>query len=140
MKEITRDEAFKIGEDLGLDLSNRLQNKQLEKKLNLVTGEEYKIAKSDKGEKKEEDKKESDTIRCIIHSNDRDNDEYEVVGSVNGEFFQAQIGVEIDFPKKFVPSLEGAQYTEMISEFDEDGNPTGKYKERIVKRYIIERV
>lgn len=139
MKEITRDEAFALAEELGVDVNKNLNGPQLAKKLTLVTGEEYSVIKS--GETKQEAKKgDGDTIRCIIHSNDRDNDEVEVVGSVNGEFFQAQIGEEIDFPKKFIAALDGAYYDERVAVLDEDGNPTGKYKERRVKRYILERL
>ena len=141
MKEITRDEAFDLAEELGLDISKNTSSKHVAKKLSLVTGEEYEIVKSEETkEAAKTAKDDDDTLRCIIHSNDRDNDEIEVVGSVNGEFFQAQIGEEIDFPKKFIPALDGAYYDERVAVLDDDGNPTGKYKERRVKRYILERL
>ena len=87
----------------------------------------------------EEEQKE-DTVRCIIHSGDRDNDLIEVVGCVNGESYQALIGVEIDFPVKFLPSIKDAVVKEHIHIFDEHGNPTKEIRIRHHKRFIIERI
>jgi len=136
--EVTRSEAFELADDLGIDYNKNMKTVDLIKKIELVTGEKYKAVKEPK--KETEKKSDSDTVRCIIHSNDKDNDEYEVVGSVNGETFQALIGVEVDFPKKFIPALDGAFHEEKVAELDDDGNPTGKYKTRIHKRYILERL
>lgn len=80
------------------------------------------------------------TIRCIIHSGDRDNTETEMTGSVNGEPFQCQLGVEIDLPVKFIPSFDGAVIEKHVYGFDEDGNPTKKNHVRLEKLYIIERL
>lgn len=81
-----------------------------------------------------------DTVRCIIHSNDRDNAETEIRGGLNGETFRAQIGEEIDFPVKFMPCITDATADKQKAILNDDGQPTGKYKKYKHKRYILERV
>jgi len=127
-----REDLLKKATELGIDYDKRVKTTKLLEMVNTVSGENYTIDEPE--EKKEvtttKTPKNNETIRAIIHSGDRDNDEVEAVGCVNGETFQFQIGVEIDFPIRFLPSLSGAVIKESIAIFDDSGMPTGKTKIR----------
>ena len=79
------------------------------------------------------------TKKVIIHSNDRENDEKEVIGTYNGIAFQIPIGQEYDIPEGILGVLKDAQEVKHKSEI-KDGLPTGKTVEVKVPRYIIEQV
>jgi len=149
MKTLTRDEAIEMATDLDIDFKKTHKTTYIIKLINDLTGNDYKEKgeheeKNDKKQAKNKDDAtkvgEEDTVRCIIHSNDRDNEETEVVGSVNGKTYQAQIGEEIDFPKEFIPSIKDAVIEVKMAILDDSGQPTGKYKERKQPRFVIERV
>ncbi len=131
---LDRKAVFARAEDLGIEFKKNASTKSIAKMIEDLTGEEIEV------EKTEPAIKESGIIRCIIHSNDKDNDEIEVYGGLNGKNFQVQIGEEIDFEEKFLPCINDAFVDKQVAILDEDGNPTGKYKNRRFKRYIIERL
>lgn len=133
MAELTRAEVLEKAKDLGIEHHKSAKTTAVAKMVEDLTGETYEL-------KKNVEPVTSGTIRCIIHSNDRENDEREVRGSLNGETWRALIGEEIEFPKKFLPCLDGAVEEQRVSVLDEAGQPTGKYKDRKHKRYILERV
>ena len=144
--ELTRADALEMAEELGIEHHKTAKTDYVVKLINELTDGDHTVAdpkspKIEEGEDKPETKPENeDTVFCMIHSNDRDNEEVEVVGSVNGETYQAQIGEETNFPKKFLPSIECAVMEVKVAILDDAGQPTGKYKERKVKRYVIERL
>ncbi len=137
-----RAELLAKAKELGIEHDKRAKNTAIAALIETVTGEKIEITtKIVEPPKKEPVKEQEDgMIRCIIHSGDRDNDEVEVVGSVNGETYQAPIGIEIDFPVKFLPSIHGAVQKETIVGKDADGTPNGKKTIRWHKRYIIEKL
>ncbi len=161
MAELTRDQAKAKAAELGIDHDSRAKTTAIIAAINDVTGETYTIAAptdtaaapvvtpavttmaavTTSGSTGETTAAAGDdTIHCIIHSNDKDNDEVEVTGMLNGETYQAQLGEEVDFPKKFLPSINLAKEKQTIAILDKAGNPTGEYKTRWHKRYIIERL
>lgn len=82
-----------------------------------------------------------DCIRCIVHSNDRENEETEMSGNLNCiEPFQVQLGEVVDLPKRYIPVVRGAVEKRHIPVMGEDGLPTGKINIRKHPRYIIESV
>lgn len=86
------------------------------------------------------EKDPNETIRCIIHSNDRENEEKMFEGHLNGKAIRVKLGEEIDFPVRFKSLIQGAVVETKIPLLDEDGTPNGKYKEVRRPRYIIEAV
>ena len=132
---LDRKEVLARAKDLGIEHHKTAKTTAIAKMIEDLTGDildvETPKVKEDKG---------SDTIRCIIHSNDKDNDELEAVGSLNGETWQVILGEEIDFPKKFVTCIRDAYVDTKIAILDEDGQPTGKYKERRRQNFIIEKL
>jgi len=140
--ELNRKDALEMATELGIDFKKTAKTTALVGMINELTGKEYSYDNG-KGETEkivDTNKTDEDTVFCMIHSNDRDNDETEVVGSVNGETYQVLIGEEINFPKRFLPSLNNAVMEVKTAILDEAGQPTGKYRERKVKRYVLERL
>ncbi len=160
-----REEVVAKAKELGIDHDKRISTKKLVSKIETVLGKSMEFETPDpeavksnmtttsniagapkagfdeeKGEELEAVPEEEETVRCIIHSGDRDNDLQEVTGCVNGEDYQALIGVEVDFPVKFLPSLKDAVIKEHIHIFDEHGNPTKEVRIRYHKRFIVEKI
>ncbi len=162
-----REEVLAKAKELGIDHDKRIKTSQLVGKIETVLGKamEYETADPEKqpsnmttttnlngaegkailtDNTKELEAadvpKGAETVRCIIHSGDRDNDLLEVVGCVNGEQYQALLGVEVDFPIKFLPSLQGAVTKKHIHVFDEHGNPTKERRVKWEKRFVLERL
>ena len=146
-----RAEILAKAKELGIDHQKNIQTAKLVEKIETVTGEslgyepkpDSNITTADlkgAGETKLNTKKGDKTIRVVIHSGDKDNDETEMVGCVNGEPFQCQIGVEIDLPVKFLPAFDGAIIERHVHKFDEDGNPLKGTTIKKEKLYIVERV
>lgn len=80
------------------------------------------------------------TTRCIIHSNDRENDEQMFEGNLNGEPVRVVLGEEIDFPNRYKTLIKGSTVETKEPILEEDGTPSGKYKDIRRPRYIIETV
>lgn len=78
--------------------------------------------------------------RCIIHSNDRENDEKMFEGNLNGEPVRVVLGEEIDFPNRYKTLIKGSTIETKEPILEEDGTPSGKYKDIRRPRYIIETV
>ena len=137
---MTRTEALTKAKELGIEHDKRIPTKKLIETLNKITGENYEADQPTEApvESKEEDPNR--TIRCIIHSGDRENDVESWDGSVNGEVFQFPIGIETDLPVKYLPSLNDAVIKEHIAVFDDNGHPTKEVKIRYHKRFIVERI
>jgi len=138
--ELTRAEIIEKLEDMGVPYNKKHQTKLLAKQLSTLIDEEVKVVKATEKPAASEPE-ERKTIRCIIHSNDRMNEEHEIKGSVNGKMFQAQLGVEIDLPVELIPAIEDAAGEESVPNVDENGNIIpGQPKKVFRKRFIIERV
>lgn len=135
--KINRDEALTLAQDLGIVHDKRIKTGTLIKKINDLTGKDYEEVEVKK-------EKTEGTTRCIIHSNDRDNDETEMTVAVldgsKNERVQIAIGEEVELENKFIPVINDAIIERKVSIFDAEGNPTNKTKTRFEKRYIIEKV
>jgi len=130
---LNREQVLTKAKDLGIVHDKRARTDAVLKLINELTGED------NKAEVKKPIKTEGFT-RCMIHSNDRDNDEVEMTLGLNGEMLQIQIGEEIELPNRFIPVLKDAVIIRHVSVLDSDGNPTGKKKVRKEPRYILESV
>ena len=131
-----RKDVLARAEELGIELSHKTEKTaSVIKKIEDLTGEKIVVETVKKTEKEV-----SDTVRCIIHSNDKDNDEIEAYFGINGDNIQVLLGEEIDFPKKFLPCVSDASVEEKIAILNDAGEVTGKYRERVRKNYILERV
>ena len=132
-----RKDVLARAKELGIELRHKTEKTvDIIKKIEDLTGEKTII--ETKPAPKEDT--ESDTIRAIIHSNDRDNDFVDAYVGINGENATFPLGEEIDFPKKFLPCIQDAVANEKIAILDAKGAVTGEYKERVRKNYILERV
>jgi len=130
---LNREDALAKAKELGIVHPKNAKTATILKLIGDLTGETF------TEEKKEKPKTEGIT-RCIIHSNDRDNNETEMTIGLNGEMIQVQIGEEIELPNKFLGVIKDASPTVSVSVLDEEGNPTGKTKTRNNPRYIVEAV
>jgi len=133
MAEMTREQVLAEAKRLGIVHDKRAKSEAILKLITSLTGEENTI-------KKKKAIEVEGILRCIIHSQDRENDEAKIEGSVNGEYYEAPIGVEIQLPKKFIPSIKDAVVETKISVLDEEGKPTGKTQIKKYPRFIIEAV
>jgi len=140
--DLNRAAALELADKMGIEYKKTVKTNDLITMINQVTGEEYGYDNGKGETTKIVDKKvvHKDTVLCMIHSNDRDNEETEVVGSLNGETFQAMIGEEFEFPKKFIPAIKDAVMEIQTAILNDAGEPTGKYRERRQPRYVIERI
>lgn len=141
-----RQEVIARAQELGIEFSKKSKTVDIAKKIETVTGDKIVITKPapkpapPPETEYEERKSTEETIRAIVYSGDRDNDEVSFFVAINGDTCQAPIGVEVDLPVKFLPVLHDASFVEHIHEIDEDGNPTGRKAKRIKKRYIVEKL
>ena len=134
---MNRKEVLAKAKELGIELSHKSEKTEsIAKKIADLTGEPVEVEKADTPSKNAS----SDTVRCIIHSNDKDNDELSAYFGVNGENIRIQLGEEVDFPKKFIPAVNDAYVDEKIAILNDKGEVTGRYKERRRKNYILERL
>ncbi len=133
-----RKDVLERAKELGIELRHKTEKTvDIIKKIEDLTGEKIILNANTTAPK--EDKK-SDTIRAIIHSNDKDNDYVDAYVGVNGDNATFPLGEEIDFPKKFLPCIQDAVTKEKIAILDAKGAVTGEYKTRIRKNYILERI
>jgi len=134
---LNREQVLAKAKDLGIVHDKRAKTKAILKMINDLTGENHE-------ETKREPIKTEGFTRCIIHSNDRDNDEIEMTIALlddsDNQRVQVIIGEEIELDNKFIPVLKDAIIERHVSVLDEDGEPTGKTKLRKESRYIIEPV
>jgi len=130
---LNREDALAKAKELGIVHKKNAKTASLIKLIGDLTGETY-------TEEKKENPKTEGFTRCIIHSNDRDNDEAEMTVGLNGEMVQIQIGEEIELPNRFLGVIKDASILRHISVLDEAGQPTGKTKQRNEPRYIVESV
>lgn len=167
MAQFTRDELKAEADRLEIEYNPRIKSEQLLGMVNALAGEEHTMAdnapkpaanvttSSSVGagtppapvetvpENAAATAIEADpeaTIRCIIHSNDRENEEKMFEGNLNGTPVRVELGEEIDFPVKYRTLIQGAVVETKIPLLDEDGTPNGKYKDVRRPRYIIEQV
>lgn len=132
---LDREEILAKAKTLGIVHDKRAKSQSILKMIEDLTGESFSI-------KKAQEAKTEGFTKCIIHSNDRDNDEVEMTlavldGSKN-ERVLIQIGEEINLENKFITVLKDAVIDRSISILDDDGEPTGKTKMRKEPRYIME--
>lgn len=166
MAKFTRDELKAEADRLEIEYNPRIKSEQLLGMVNTMTGEEHTMAdakpaapanvttstsvgagtppppppEENEGDDNETGEDLEATTRCIIHSNDRENEEKMFEGNLNGEPVRVVIGEEIDFPNKYKTLIKGAVVETKIPLYDEDGTPNGKFKEVRKPRYIIETV
>lgn len=130
---LDREAALAKAKELGIVHDKRAKTKAIIKMITDLSGETFE-------EKAVEKPVTEGTTRCIIHSNDRDNDEVEMTVGLNGEMLQIQIGEEVQLPNKYIGVIKCASIKRTTSVLNEDGEPTGKRKVRMEPRYIIEKV
>ena len=155
MNTVSRKDLLQAADDLGISYGKRETSTSIAKKIKDVSGEDYQVeaaapaAIADKVKAATEAReaapevkalKENDMIRCIIHPQDAEDKMKVVKGHLNGERFEAPLRTEIDFPRKFLPCIKDAVHEVKEAILNEEGNPTGKYIDRVVKRYIMETV
>jgi len=128
---LNREDALAKAKELGIVHQKNAKTETILKLIGDLTGETF-------TEEKKAKPKTEGFMRCIIHSNDRDNVEVEMTIGLNGEMVQIQIGEEIELPNKFLGVIKDAAITRHISVLDEAGQPTGKSKIRREPRYIVE--
>jgi len=80
------------------------------------------------------------TKKVIVHGNDRENDEREIVVGVNGELSQILIGQEVELSNGVISAIKNAYYEIDEHKLDKDGNPTKEKVKRKIARYIVEAV
>jgi len=132
-----RKDVLARAKELGIEIKHKTEKTaSIIEKIEALTGEKIIVETV----KATAPKKESDTIRCIIHCNDKDNDMTQGYFGINGDNFQCPLGEEIEMPKKFLPCIQDAYVDELIAVLNAKGEATGEYKERRRKNYILERV
>ena len=134
--KLDRAAILEKAKSLGIEHHKTAKTAAIAKMITDLTGEEFEAA-TPKGKVKAAD---SDTIRAIIHSGDRENDERFAYFGINGKNINIEIGEEVDFPKIFLSCVHDANVDEKIAILDAKGEVTGKYKERKRKNYILERI
>jgi len=130
---LNREQVLAKAKELGIVHDKRASTKNILKMINDLTGEEHTL------EEQKQTKLDGFT-KCIIHSNDRENDEPEMTVGLNGEIVQIQIGEEVTLDNKFIGVIRDAVIERHVPVLDKDGEPTGKNKIRKEPRYIIETV
>jgi len=134
---LDREQVLAKALDLGIAHNKRAKTVAILKMINDLTGESH-------VEEKKKTVKTEGFTRCIIHSNDKDNDEAEMTLALlddsDNQRIQVKIGEEFKLDNKFIPVLKDAVIERHISVLDEAGEPTGKTKIRKEPRYIMETV
>jgi len=130
---LNREQVLAKAKELGIVHDKRASTKNILKMINDLTGEEHTM------EERKQPKLEGFT-RCIIHSNDRENDEVEMTVGLNGDIVQIQIGEEVELANKYIGVIRDAVIERHVPILDKDNEPTGKNKIRKEPRYIIETV
>jgi hypothetical protein len=144
--KLTREELFEKAAELGIDAQRTEKSAVIAARIEALMGEDIEVIKTPKREKTEKVRKVDDapkgeeTIRCIIHSNDKDNDLTQETFVVNGKNVFVKLGEEIEFPVWAIPAVEDARVEETIAILDDKGQATGRYKKRWRKNYILERL
>ena len=78
--------------------------------------------------------------KVIVRSFDRENDENEVFVSVNGDTYQIKLGEEVEIKPEVIEALKNASMTIYVNEFDDRGMPTKGTKEKVIPRYLVEKI
>lgn len=78
--------------------------------------------------------------RVIIHSNDRENDEKDMVVGHKGQLHRIQVGEEVEIDVELIGVINDAVEERNVSVIDKEGNPTGEIVVKPRKRYIVEPV
>lgn len=78
--------------------------------------------------------------KVIVRSFDRENDENEAFVSVNGDACQIKLGEEVGIGPEVIEALKNASMTIYINEFDDRGMPTKGTKEKVIPRYLVEKI
>lgn len=84
--------------------------------------------------------KKSSKVKVIIHSNDRENEEADMVVGLNGKLHRIKIGEEVEIDPSLIKVIKNALETRYVSVLDKKGQPTGEVIEKPRKRYLIESV
>lgn len=124
----TRDEMIEELKNAGETVAFNIKTEALVGKYTTVFGEAL------------ETPKKSGKKKVVIHSNDRENDEVEVVVGINGVLHQIKIGEEVEVDPSIIKVLNNAVETRYESVLDGKGQPTGEIKEVPRKRYLVESV
>lgn len=80
------------------------------------------------------------TKKVIIHSNDRENDEPDMIVGHKGEVHKIKIGEEVDLDIELIAVIKDAVETKHVSVLDKTGQPTGEIVEKPRPRYLTESV
>lgn len=131
----TREEMIEELKNAGENVAHNIKDENLEKKY----AEKFEAAKGETGEEKPSAKK-TGKRRVIIHSNDRENDEADMVVGLNGKLHRIKIGEEVEIDTSLIKVINNALETIHVSVLDKKGQPTGEVVEKKRKRYLIESV
>lgn len=131
---LTREQSLEKAKELNIVHGKRDKTSKVIGLINDLTGGDFTEAKAEKAPSTD------GLLKCIIHSGDRDNDEKELVGSINGDTFQVKLGEEVELPRKYLPAIKDAVIEHQEAILNDKNEPTGKTRTRQLKRYIVEAV
>jgi len=124
--------------ELGINYPHNITESTLAKKVAAAKEEAGELPEvEDENEEKPAKKK---TRAVIIHSNDRENEEADMVIGHKGELHKIQVGEKIDLDVELIGVLKDAVETKHVSVLDKKGEPTGEIIEKPRPRYIVEAV
>lgn len=78
--------------------------------------------------------------KVIIRSYDRENDEFDAFIGINGKTYQIKLGEEVSIDKSVIDVLKTAVIVKHEPILNKKGEHTGEVKEKLVPRYIVEKV
>ena len=78
--------------------------------------------------------------KVIVRSFDRDNEEVDAFVGYNGVGYQVKLGEEVELKDEVIGVLKQAVMTTFTPVLDQRGNPTGEMKEKVLPRYLVEKL
>lgn len=78
--------------------------------------------------------------KVIVRSFDKENEEFEAFVGYNGTGYQIRLGEEVELKDEIIIVLKDAVMVKYETVVDQRGNPTGEMKEKIIPRYLVEKL
>ena len=78
--------------------------------------------------------------KVIVRSFDRENEEVDAFVGYNGVGYQVKLGEEVELKDEVIGVLKQAVMTTFTPVLDQRGNPTGEMKEKVLPRYLVEKL
>lgn len=136
----TRDEMIDELRNAGENVAHNIGDENLKSKYDAKFGSAGTGTGEDTGSTDTTATKKPSKVKVIIHSNDRENDEVDMVVGLNGTLHRIKLGEEVEIDKSLIKVIKNATETRYVSVLDKKGQPTGEVIERPRKRYLIESV